>query len=322
MKIKVPTWRSIRPVNRAVILAYGIAIVLFIIGEIMSPGFMALKHVGTILVISSFLGFAGIGQSLVILTGGIDLSVPYIMNAGAVFLTGLFVSFPGHPFWILPVVLLGGAAVGGISGLGIAFLSIPPLVMTLGMNSVAEGLVLVYTNGTPKGNPLPIVNVLVNGNVGGVPNILIVWVLLLIIVTLLLSRTTFGRHVYAIGNNVSATYLSGVNISWTLVGIYALSGLFGAFAGIFLTGFVGYAYLGMGNDYLLSSVAAVVIGGASILGGSGKYAGTVAGAIILTVLTTLLTIANLPAAARDILYGVVILAALVLHGRQSSAEEA
>lgn len=309
-------WASLGLLERTIVMAYGFAVVLFGIGEIISPGFIGGHHILTILVIASFVGYVGIGQTLVILTGGIDLSIAYLMNAAAVFLTGLAASRVAPPDMVFVLVALGGALVGLVNGLGIVWLNIPPLVMTLGMNSVLEGIVLVYTNGTPTGKAPGLIHYLVNGHWGPIPVDLVVWVVLTLIVEGMLSRSIFGRHVYAVGNSVTASYLSGINVSRTLIGTYMLAGFFSGLSGMFLTGFAGYSYLGMGDAYLLPSIAVVVIGGASILGGRGKYLGSIAGAIVITVLTTLLTILNMPVAARDILYGLVILAALLIYGRE------
>ncbi len=301
-------------------MAYAFAIVLFLVGELVSEGFDSPNHILTILVISSFVGYVGIGQTLVILTGGIDLSIAYLMNATAVFMTGLVASHIAPTDVVLIIVALGGALVGFVNGIGIVFFNIPPLVMTLGMNSVLEGIVLVYTNGTPTGNAPIMIHYLVDGHIGPIPVDLLVWAVLAIVVGVMLSLTVFGRRLYAVGNSVTGSYLSGINVGRTLIGTYMIAGFFTGIAGMLLTGFAGYSYLGMGDAYLLPSIAVVVIGGASIVGGRGNYVGTIAGAIIITVLTTILTILNMPIAARDILYGVVILAALLLYGRARSSQ--
>ena len=313
------SWRSLGTLERTIVMAYGFAIALFVVGDIISPGFDAARHILTVLIIASFVGYVGIGQTLVILTGGIDLSIAYLMNASAVFLTGLTAARIAPPDVVLPMVAVAGALVGLLNGLGIVLFNIPPLVMTLGMNSVLEGIVLVYTNGTPTGQAPHLIQYLVNGHWGPIPVDLVVWAILTVAVEVMLSRSVFGRRIYAIGNSVTASYLSGINVSRTLIGTYTLAGFFSGLSGIFLTGFAGYSYLGMGDAYLLPSIAVVVIGGASILGGRGKYLGSIAGAIVITVLTTLLTILNMPVAARDVLYGLVILAALLIYGRERAS---
>lgn len=302
------------PERRGMFLALAVVLVLLGTGEAVSPGFARPDHVLTLLVISSFLGLAAAGQTLVILTGGIDLSVSWVLNAASVFLAEWTLTHGNSPLPTV-LVLLGAAGVGAVNGLGIAFLRIPPLVMTLGMNSVMEGLVLVYTNGTPQGSAPPWIRYLVDGRLGPVPVDVLVWLGVTLVLVALLGATTFGRRVYAVGNNPTVAHFSGIDVPWTLVAVYALSGLFSALAGILLTAYAEESYLGMGDAYLLPSVAAVVVGGTSILGGKGHYLGTVLGAILLTLLTTLLTVFNIPEAGRDILYGLVILATLLAYGR-------
>lgn len=297
-------------------MAYGFAVFLFLIGELVNANFDRPGHIFTVLVIASLVGYVGIGQTLVILTGGIDLSVAYLLNSTAVFMTGLVASHVAPIGVVLISVALGGALVGFINGLGITVFNIPPLVMTLGMNSVLEGVVLIYTNGTPTGNAPPVVSYLINGRIGPIPVDLFMWAILALIVGVLLSRTVFGGRVYAVGNSTTTSYLSGINVKGTILWTYTIAGFFTGLAGMFLAGFAGYSYLGMGDSYLLPSIAVVVIGGASILGGRGSYVGTIAGAIVIAVLTTLLTILNMPVAVQDILYGCVILIALLAYGRE------
>ena len=244
-------WTRLDPVHRSVLMAYLFAVVLFAVGAVISPGFDRPAHVVTVLVIASFLGFVGIGQTLVILTGGIDLSVAYLMNAAAVFMTGLTAAHAAASDLVLVGVVLGSALVGFVNGLGIVWFNIPPLVMTLGMNSVLEGVTLVYTNGTPTGGAPPLIAYLVDGHIGPVPVDLVVWFGLAGAVSLLLSSTVFGRRLYAVGNSVKASYLSGINVGRTLMATYTLAGLFAGLSGMFLTGFAGYSYLGMGDAYLL-----------------------------------------------------------------------
>ena len=314
---KYGRWAAMSTLHRSIVMAYAFAVVLFVAGEVISVGFDSPAHILTILVISSFVGYVGIGQTLVILTGGIDLSIAYLMNATAVFMTGLVASHIASTDVVLVIVALGGALIGAVNGVGIVVFNIPPLVMTLGMNSVLEGVVLVYTNGTPTGNAPALIHYLVDGRMGPVPVDLVVWAVLAIVVGVMLARTVFGRRIYAVGNSFTSSYLSGINVGRTLIVTYMVAGFFTGLAGMFLTGYAGYSYLGMGDSYLLPSIAVVVIGGASIVGGRGNYVGTIAGAIVITVLTTILTILNMPIAAREIVYGLVILGALLLYGRES-----
>jgi ribose transport system permease protein len=309
------------PDRRKVLYGFAAAVALFVIGEIVKPGFASPSGIQEVLQIASFVGLVAAGQTFVILVGGIDLSVPWVLNTAAIVLVSVAQGGNGR---VLPAVLLAllfGVVCGTINGVGIAVLGVPAVVMTLGMNGIVQGLALGATHGlTCRGCVSPAPTTLqnaVNGKVLGISASLLVWLAVILLVTFALSYTTFGRRVYAVGNSDRASYLAGVNVRLVTVALYAISGLFAALAGIALTGFGGSATLGMGDPYLFQSIAAVVIGGTYILGGRGHYVGTVAGAIVLTALISVLLAKNAPDYARDIVYGVVILVILLFYGRQS-----
>ena len=306
--------------QRGTLFAYIAVIVLFIIGGIYRPSFIQPSNIGILLLLASFVGITAAGQTFVILIGGIDLSVPWTLNAMAVLLTTVSLGLNSRAWWVVPLALLVGCVIGMVNGLGITLFDIPPVVMTLGMNGVMQGLVLGFTNGftCSSCNSLapPAIQSTITGQVLGLPAGLLVWVILAIIVGSVLSMTTLGRRIYALGNNSLATYLAGTNVRLITIIVYGLSGLFAAIAGIALAAFGQQATLGMGDPYLFESIAAVVIGGTSILGGRGNYWGTIAGAIFLVVLSAVLQEYNISEAGRSIASGVVILVALLLYGRE------
>ncbi len=306
--------------NRPILLAYAGALGLFLVTSAFSTGFASENNIRLLLVQASFIGIVALGQGFVILGGGIDLSVPWTLNGAAILLT-LFANGSNAPLaWAIPLVLALGALVGLANGLGIAVLGVNPIIMTLGMNVILAGGLLVYTNGSPTAAAPTHVEYLATGRLGPVPVNTLVWLALTALATVALTWTTFGRHLYALGTNRTVALFSGIAVGRMTVATYVICGVTSAFAGILLTGYTGQAYLGMGDPFLFSSVAAVAIGGASILGGSGHYLGTVAGALILTVLAGLLPILNLNTAALQIIYGVVILvtvALATLPGRQA-----
>jgi ribose transport system permease protein len=182
--------------------------------------------------------------------------------------------------------------------------------MTLGMNGALQGLLLVYTKGGISSFPPPELNTWVLDTTMGVPNLLWIWILVMVIGTIVLSYTTLGRRLYGIGTNRSAAFLAGVNVKRTLVLPYVVSALGSAVAGVLYMGFNGQAFLTMGDPYLFASAAAVAVGGASILGGNGHYIGTVAGALVLTLLNALLVLFSLGTGWLLISYGAVLLAAV------------
>lgn len=318
----VQPWRQLSESQRGTILAYVAVIVLFVIGGLYRPSFVQLDNIGQLLLLSSFVGIAAAGQTFIILIGGIDLSVPWVLNAMAVLLTTTSLGLNMRAWWVVPLVLIVGAGIGLVNGLGIVFFDIPPVVMTLGMNGVMEGLVLGLTGGftcsTCNSVAPPAVQGAITGQpILGLPNGLFVWVIIAIIIGLVLSFTVLGRRIYALGNNAMAAYLAGVDVRVVTLIVYAVGGLFAAVAGIALTAFGQQATLGMGDPFLFDSIAAVVIGGASILGGRGNYWGTIAGAIFLVVLRAVLQEYNMSEAGRSIVSGVVILVALLLYGREN-----
>lgn len=300
--------------HRAILTAYGIAVVLFVVGTIHSSNFASGSQIRSILIYAAFIGIIGFGQTLCILTGGIDLSVPWTLTGSAVLFSVLAKGHTSQVPLILLLVLVLALIVGLVNGIGVAYIGVPPIIMTLGMNGTLQGLLLVDTNGGISSTPPHGVVSFVTSHVLGVPVIVVIWVVVAIIACVLLSATGFGRRLYAVGTNARAAELAGVHVRRVMVVPYVVSALGAALAGLLLMGFNGQAFLTMGDPYLFSSAVAVAVGGASILGGSGHYAGTIAGAIVLTLIASLLPLFNLGAAWLQIAYGVILLATVYLAG--------
>ena len=298
--------------HRAILFAYLGLLLLLVLTGFVAPGFLSPVHFRSLAVLAAFIGIVALGQTFVVIGGGIDLSVPWVLNSAAVLMT-LFAHGQDAPLlWIMPTLLVAGALVGVVNGLGVALFGVPPIIMTLAVNVILQGGILVYTGGVPPGSAPATIQFLAVGRLGGFPVIVLLWMLLAVVATVLLSKTAFGRYLYAVGSSATVAEFSGVPTLATSVSAYALSGFTAALAGMLLTGYSGQAYLGMGDPYLFTSIAAVAIGGASILGGSGHYIGTIAGAMVLTVLTGLLPALNLSNGALLVVYGVVILATVAL----------
>ncbi len=301
------------------IIALLLAIALFLLGGVLRPGFASYSLAVNILRLAAFLGIIAAGQTLVIISGGegIDLSVGAVVTLGAILIYRLA---NGQDALIIPALaatLAIGAAIGAINGLGITLLRIPPLVMTLGMTGVVEGLILVFTQGRLEGSAAPLVVGLVsNPLIFGIPGVVLVWMVLGVVLWVILERTSYGKQLFAIGVNRTTAKLSGVRVNMVLVVTYMLSGILAALGGFVLLGYVQRVFLNLGAAYTLPSVAAVVIGGTLLAGGEGGYAGTMAGALVLTLLTSLLTTLQLPESARQIVYGLTLLLLLSVYGRQ------
>lgn len=262
-------------------------------------------------VLSSFLAIMALGQGTVILTGGLDLSVPWTIGFCGILLAGMVQGSDAALIYALPMVLAVAALIGLINGLGVVWLGLSPIVVTLATNGMLQGAALIYSGGTPAGFSSPLLRWFMTAKVLGATPVVYFMVAFIAFAVVFLSRTSFGRRVYGIGNSLRAAQLSGIAVGRTLVGVYVLSAVCAGLVGILLTGFSGQASLGMGDDYLLPSIAVVVVGGALITGGRGHYLGMLGGALLLTALQTLLAGTTLPYATRAIIYGIVVLGAVI-----------
>lgn len=305
--------------NSKILIAFGIAVLLFIVGEIVAPGFASLSHVLIVIKTTAFLGVLALAQGIIILAGGegIDLSVGAIASAGAVIGSTVL---KGEDINLIPaliVVLILGFILGLINGMGVSFFKIPPLIMTLAMSSVITGGLIIYTNGvaiTTGASPLL---VQLSGKATGIiPNMVILWLAIIILAVFVLQRTKSGIKLYGVGANELTAELNGVKVKTVRALAYAVSGSVSALGGLFLLGYIGNPFIDIGEPYVLPSVAAVVIGGVSLAGGKGKYLGVVAGSIVLTTLSGILITLKMGEAGRQVTYGLVLLILLAIYGRQ------
>jgi ribose transport system permease protein len=307
-RIADPAWRR-RQI--AILLAYGLALTLFALVSVYSPGFASAQSIRTLVQQAAILGVVAIGQTLVIMTGGIDLSVAGMMSTAAVLLARLAPTDADLPL-ALGVVLAVALIVGLVNGISVGVFRAPAIIVTLGVNGVLVGSLVVTARGVVagQGNLPSVVQTIAAGDLGPVPVAALFWGVLIAIVTVVLAFSTFGRRVYAVGNNPVAARLSGVNVAATLVALYVISAVTSALAGWVLAGYLGQAYSDMGDPYLFISITAVLVGGASMMGGSGNYLGTVAGVLILTILGGLLAIMNLGSGWLRIIYGAIVFLAV------------
>jgi len=264
--------------------------------------------------IGSFLGIVAAGMMLVILISQIDLSVPWTLAAGAMTATAV----GGE--WALPAALVVGILVGTVNGLGVAYLRIPSMIFTLGVNAVMRGLMVAQTGGfAPQTKATDLMRYIAAERTFGIPHAIFVWLAVSILLVIMLRRTSFGRSIYAIGNKEAAAYLSGVATKRVTIIAFILCSVLASLAGVLLAGYSTKAYQGMGDAYVLPAIAAVVIGGTNILGGRGRYLGTVVGVILIVLLNSVLSIMEMPEAGRQIIYGLVIISMLLVYGRGEKA---
>lgn len=291
-----------------------VVVTQFVLGHTL----LSFNYYNSLVVLASFLAILALGQGTVILTGGLDLSIPWTIGLCGILLASLVSGSDGALVYAVPLVLLVGIAIGFLNGFGIVALGLSPIVMTLAVNGLLQGVALLYSGGTPDGFSSPLLRSFMTARIAGVTPIVPFVLLFVVFAIMLLGRTAFGRRVYAIGNSERAAELSGIPVKWTTIKVYMLSGFCSALVGILLTGFSGQASLGMGDEYLLPSIAVVVVGGALITGGRGSYVGMLGGVILLTALQMLLAGTTIPPSARSILYGLVILGAIIaLRDRRS-----
>ncbi|TPI41324.1 ABC transporter permease [Mesorhizobium sp. B3-1-6] len=273
-------------------------------------GNLSYSYLRSLLILSTFLGILAFGQTAVVLSGGLDLSIPWMIPlAGALFAS--IASDGSSLAWIIPLVLACGIVTGAVNGIGVAVLGLPPIVMTLASNGILQGLTLFYTQGSSTGMAPPAMLWLTNGTVLGLAPLIWLMFVFVAIAVAVLKWTYLGRNIYAVGNNANVANLSGIDVRSTLITVYAISGFCAALVGILLVGFNGAANLDMGGNYLLPSIAVVVAGGVLITGGRGTYLGVIGGVLLLIALQVLITGTMLPDAVRSIIFGFVLLGALM-----------
>ncbi len=301
------------------LLALFLAIGLFFLGGIVRPGFANFDQAINIIRLAAFLGIIAAGQTLVIISGGegIDLSVGAVVTLGAII---VFRIVDGQNSMVLPalaVTLAAGAGIGLINGLGVTVVGIPPLVMTLGMAGVVQGIILALTQGQLIGDPAPIMTTLISKPlIFKIPGVVIIWILVGLIMWMVLERTNYGKQLFGVGVNRITSRLSGVRVPLIVAATFTLSGMLAALGGFMVLGFTGSVFLNLGDRYLFPSIAAVVVGGTVLAGGFGSYWGTMSGALVLTLITSLLTALQLPEAFRLMVLGVILLILLSVYGRQ------
>lgn len=316
-KIQSRLPQMLRRVDKAVATAFGCIFLLLILGSLYSTSFLSPDYLLQQLKVASFLGVIATGMMVVILLGQIDLSIPWSVAAGGMMASAIAAFGPTGVALAIPFGILCGIAIGLVNGVGVAYLRIPSMIITLATNAVVQGLMVVYTGGfSPQDSATAAMRYIATGSmVANIPNAVIIWALVGTAAVVVLRRTTYGRAVYAIGNRERAAYLSGINTRRVVLMAFMISGALSAFGGVLLAGYASKAAQSMGDAYLLPAIAAVVLGGTSILGGKGSYLGTIAGVILITLLQSILSVMQMPEAGRQIIYGVVIVFMLLLYGR-------
>jgi ribose transport system permease protein len=300
-------------------------VVVFVIGSTTLSGFTRYTSIKTTLILASFLGIAAVGQQIIILLGGVDLAVPSFIALGN-FMIAQLVGVEGWPFiGALALMIAIAGAVGAASGFICSHYRVQPLVVTLGIGSVVLGGVLVWTNGIVVASVPGWVSRLsspVATTFGvDIPPVVVIWLGVALVVAYFLHLTRTGRHVYAAGSNPVAASVALVPIERLWMLAFAISAVAASMTGVLLAGFSGTGDFTVGNPYLFSSLAAVIVGGTALVGARGDYWRTVLGALLLTELTTILIGYGFGEASQQIFYGLVILVVVPLYGRDRRASD-
>ena len=293
-----------------------VIVIQLLVARLISASFWNVTHLLNVLRQASGLGIITLGQTLVILTGGIDLSNGMVITLVDVLAAGIL---RGRSDMMLQVILLTtgiGILVGLINGLLVTKVKVPPLICTLGMFGILKGIAYVYTGGAPKGSIPDSLKFVGAGFVGPIPTQVLFLFGFFIIIYILVHRTTYGRYLYSTGGNKKAAKLSGVNVDMVVISAYVISSLLSALTGLILAGYIGTGSLQIGEGYNFNSVAAAVVGGTLFSGGVGSIVGGIGGALFLAVLISLLRFMGLPYSNQLMVQGAILAFAIYIQTKQ------
>ena len=284
----------------------GIIVLMVAMQAILVPGSVTGSQLWLVSRQASALGIIALGQALVILVGGIDLSVGSIVMITNVFCIALMQGSNQSLWSGLGACLLIALAIGTANAIGVLVLNIAPFVMTLCTMTILQGICYVYTQGAPTGSAAPAIRALGSGYLGPVPYSTVIWFVLAAVTLVVLRFTTLGRKVYAVGGNGQAARLSGISNKAVIAGAYIFSAVMAMIAGVIMSGYLNITSLTVGGDYVNNSLAAVLIGGNAIEGGRGGILGVVLGAFFMTFLMAILTMIGIGEVGKLIVQGLVI----------------
>lgn len=286
-------------------------VILFIASCFLSPAFLTINNIKSVLIQNSIYAICAIGMLLIIITGGIDLSTGSCVCITVCLTAGLIQD--GHGFASIVIVLLLAFGIGAFSGVMVSILNIAPFIATLAMTTVLKGAAYMYQTGQNRRIDGTFLPNWVKSTTFGIPNPILVMIVVFLVFLFLLNRTRFGRSIYAIGGNKETAYLAGIRVKRYLILAYALGSLCFAIGGILLCGRLGMGTATVGDGYEMDAIAAVVIGGASMNGGSGSIVKTIIGAMLMGVLYNIMNLMGIASYPQMILKGIVIVLAVLLY---------
>lgn len=295
------------------------SILLMAVGQVLSNGFLSMNNISSILMTTSILTMASIGQAAVIISGdsGLDMSIGAIMSMTALFGPMIAVGSGAFSFALMvPATIFMGAVVGLLNGIGVQILKVVPLVMTLIMSSVVNGFSILVTKGQPSVTVSPQLQSISKTLIGPfriLPTVIIV--LLVVLEVFFLRKSKYGRSLFLAGNNRNAANLCGINSRLVIILAYVFAGATAGLAGLMLVGYAGTAQMNMAGSYTMLSVAAVVIGGTKLTGGKGTFIGGALGSLVLILITNILQALNMAAGLRSLIQGVILIVILMVNSR-------
>ena len=297
--------------------------ILFIGGEIAVGNFLSLSQVLLTVRMAAMIALFALCQMIVMSSGGdgLDLSIGFNATLTAVLTASIMDGSNGNlPLAILVAVVLG-AGIGTANGLLSAYMKLPPLIVTLAMGTILQGIINVYTAGhNITGRPSPILSTLAAGTTGIFPNIVFLLTVVLVIVVIVMTKTSVGRKIFGVGANETAAYLSGINVRATRLKSFIFSGIWASCMGLILLGNMGIAFKDMGSNFIMPSIAAAVVGGVAMGGGEGNYLGVVLGSVFLQALTNLLVALGWGDAGKWLGFGIVLFAMLLFYSREKRSK--
>jgi ribose transport system permease protein len=308
--------------NNPATMAVIISVFLFAVTVAINPKSLNMAALGSIILLTLLLSFAAAGQTMVLIGGGLDFTVGAVMSSTAILTSYVMDGQDGRFFIVFGFAMLIGAAVGLLNGICAVKIDLPPMIVTMAISNVVTRMQYVLTQGSPSGYVGPKFVDSVIGRIGGViPSLtlyaLVVWPL----VFFLLNRSRFGKQLYIMGNNPTASRLTGVKNSTVRVLMYVFSAMLAAFAGMVGAAYMKTARCQIFDEYAFNSLVAVIVGGTAFTGGIGSYAGSIAGALLMTVLSNGLTVLALSQPVRNIVQGVVLVLLLIIYNRGEAVRQ-
>ena len=298
-------------------------VMLLVIGTSFNPNFLSPMNIGNIVSITAILAMATAGQTMVMVSGaGVDISIGAMMSLGAILTVQLQQRNDAMILPSLIIILLAGAIFGLLNGMGSILAKVPSLVMTFAMSRIIYNVQMIYTGGSTQGRPAPSITFIGTRRIfPWLPWLAVVLFVVTVLMILILNNSVFGKHIYASGSNESAARLAGIKTKRVQILTFVFSGMFSGFAGFWFAAHNTFTVVS-GAEYLnLPALAAVLIGGVSFAGGKGSFKGALLGALILTIVTSILVMVRASAAMRQIIYGVILIFLLFMYNREPAIQQ-